>query len=90
MADTIPLGQPLQSRLKPNAPRAGSVQWPSWCMIAGITFSLIGVHNQLVIINNHTWDIRGICAIGRDTFGHRRHIMIRSTGVLVGIGVRRT
>src|SRR5258708_730672 len=76
MADTIPLGQPLQSRLnaQPSA-RVESVPWPIWCMIAGITSSLIGGH----------WDISWHMSIGRDTFWTPAHIMIQMNGVLVGI-----
>src|SRR6266481_6885592 len=70
MADTIPLGQPLQSRF--NA-RVESVPWPIWCMIAGITSSLIGGH----------WDISWHMSIGRDTFWTPAHIMIQMNGVLV-------
>src|SRR5258708_25364465 len=74
MADTIPLGQPLQSRLnaQPSA-RVESVPWPIWCMIAGITSSLIGGH----------WGISWHIAIGRDTFWTPAQIMIEMTRALV-------
>src|SRR5260370_29513089 len=77
MADTIPLGQPLQSRLnaQPSA-RVESVPWPIWCMIAGITSSLIGGH----------WDISLHISIGRDTFWTPAHILIQMNGVPIGIG----
>src|SRR5260370_5257363 len=76
MADTIPLGQPLQSRLnaQPSA-RVESVPWPIWCMIAGITSSLIGGH----------WDISWHMSLGRDTLWTPAHIMIQMNGVLMGI-----
>src|SRR5258708_25925541 len=66
MADTIPLGQPLQSRLNAQASaRVESVPWPVWCMIAGITSSLIG----------GDWDISWHMSLGRDTFWTPSHIM---------------
>ena len=76
MADTIPLGQPLQSRLsEQTSAHLKSVPWPIWCMIAGIASSMIGGH----------WDISWHMSIGRDTFWTPAHIMIQMNGVLVGI-----
>src|SRR5260370_41733047 len=76
MADTIPLGQPLQSRMNAQASaRVESVPWPIWCVIAGIASSLIGGH----------WDISWHMSVGRGTFWTPAHIMIQMNGVLVGI-----
>jgi hypothetical protein len=76
MADTVPLGQSLQeaSGGARASARVESIPWPIWCMIAGITSSLIGEH----------WDISWHMSIGRDSFWTPAHILIQMNGVLVG------
>ena len=76
MADSIPIGQSLPARTNVRATATvDSVPWTIWCMIAGITSSLIGGH----------WDISWHMSIGRDSFWTPAHIMIQLNGVLVGI-----
>ncbi len=76
MAESIPLGQPLQARLGEQAyGRADSIPWTIWCMFAGIACGLVGGQ----------WDISWHMSIGRDTFWTPAHILIQLTGVLVGI-----
>lgn len=76
MAETIPLGQPLQARASGLAyASVESIPWTIWCMVAGITSGVIGGH----------WDISWHMSVGRDTFWTPAHLMIQMTGVLVGI-----
>jgi hypothetical protein len=76
MADSIPIGPSFEARAALRATAtADSVPWTIWCMIAGITSSLIGGH----------WDISWHMSIGRDSFWTPAHIMIQLNGVLVGI-----
>jgi hypothetical protein len=76
MADTIPLGQPLQARLnEPTSARVESIPWTIWCIVAGIASSLIGGN----------WDISWHMSVGRDSFWTPAHILIQLSGVLVGI-----
>jgi hypothetical protein len=76
MADTIPLGQPLQARLsEQTSASVTSVPWTIWCVFAGIVCSIVG----------GLWDISWHMSIGRDTFWTPAHILIQLNGVLVGI-----
>jgi hypothetical protein len=76
MADTVPLGQPLQASLGEQAySRVESIPWTIWFMCAGVACGTIG----------GLWDISWHMSIGRDTFWTPAHIMIQMTGVLVGI-----
>ena len=76
MAESIPLGQPLQARFGEQAyGRADSIPWTIWCMFAGIACGLVGGQ----------WDISWHLSIGRDTFWTPAHILIQLTGVLAGI-----
>ncbi len=76
MADTIPLGQPLQARVgEQTSARVESIPWPIWCMVAGISCGVVGGH----------WDISWHMSVGRDSFWTPAHILIQLTGVLVGI-----
>ncbi|PYU59692.1 MAG: hypothetical protein DMG56_17380, partial [Acidobacteria bacterium] len=76
MAESIPLGQPLQPRLGEQAyGRADAIPWTIWCMFAGIACGLVGGQ----------WDISWHMSIGRDTFWTPAHILIQLTGVLVGM-----
>lgn len=76
MADAIPVGQSLPSRLSAQAAAVvETVPWPIWLMITGIVSSMIGGH----------WDIAWHMSIGRDTFWTPAHLMIQLNGVLVGI-----
>jgi hypothetical protein len=76
MADTVPLGQPLQASLGEQVySRVESIPWTIWFMCAGIACGTIG----------GLWDISWHMSIGRDTFWTPAHIMIQMTGVLVGI-----
>jgi len=76
MAESIPLGQPLQARFGDQAyGRADSIPWTIWCMFAGIACGLVGGQ----------WDISWHLSIGRDTFWTPAHILIQLTGVLVGM-----
>jgi len=76
MAESIPLGQPLQPRLGEQAyGRADAIPWTIWCMFAGIACGLVGGQ----------WDISWHLSIGRDTFWTPAHILIQLTGVLVGM-----
>jgi hypothetical protein len=76
MADTIPFGQTMQAPAgEGGVTCVESIPWPIWCVIAGITSSLIGGH----------WDISWHMSIGRDTFWTPAHILIQMNGVLVGI-----
>ena len=76
MADTVSLGQSLEAHGGARASaRARSIPWPIWCMIVGITSSLIGGH----------WDISWHMSIGRDSFWTPAHILIQLNGVLVGM-----
>src|SRR5260370_41308680 len=50
MADTIPLGQPFQSRLsEQTSAHLESVPWPVWGMIAGVASTLICVHVECLL-----------------------------------------
>jgi len=76
MAETIPLGQPVQARAGSLADASlESIPWTIWCMVAGISSGVIGGH----------WDISWHMSVGRDTFWTPAHIMIQMTGVLVGV-----
>jgi hypothetical protein len=76
MADTIPLGQPLQARLsEQTSVSVTSVPWTIWCVFAGVVSSVVG----------GLWDISWHMSIGRDTFWTPAHILIQLNGVLVGI-----
>jgi hypothetical protein len=76
MADTIPLGQPLQARLsEQSSASVTSVPWTIWCVFTGIVCSVVG----------GLWDISWHMSIGRDTFWTPAHILIQLNGVLVGI-----
>ena len=76
MADTIPLGRPLQARLsEQTSASVTSVPWTIWCVFAGIVSSVVG----------GLWDISWHMSIGRDTFWTSAHILIQLNGVLVGI-----
>jgi hypothetical protein len=76
MADAVPLGHPLQAHLsEQTSASVGSVPWPIWVVVAGITCSLVGGH----------WDISWHMSVGRDTFWTPAHILIQLNGVLVGI-----
>lgn len=76
MAETIPLGQPVQARAGGLADASlESIPWTIWCMVAGISSGVIGGH----------WDISWHMSVGRDTFWTPAHIMIQMTGVLVGV-----
>jgi hypothetical protein len=76
MADTIPLGQPLQARFsEQTSASVTSVPWTIWCVFAGIVSSVVG----------GLWDISWHMSIGRDTFWTPAHILIQLNGVLVGI-----
>ncbi|MGA8440701.1 MAG: hypothetical protein WB762_24240 [Candidatus Sulfotelmatobacter sp.] len=76
MADTIPLGQPLEARLsEQTSASVTSVPWTIWCVFAGIVSSIVG----------GLWDISWHMSIGRDTFWTPAHILIQLNGVLVGI-----
>jgi hypothetical protein len=76
MAETIPLGEPLQARAGGLAyASVESIPWTIWSMVAGIASGVIGGH----------WDISWHMSVGRDTFWTPAHIMIQMTGVLVGI-----
>lgn len=55
--------------------RVESIPWTIWCMVAGVVSGMIG----------GPWDISWHMSIGRDTFWTPAHIMIQTTGVLVGI-----
>src|SRR5207248_8715545 len=81
MAESIPLGQPLQARFGEQAyGRADSIPWTIWCMFAGIACGLVGGQ----------WDISWHLSIGRDTFWTPAHILIQLTGVLAGIACGRS
>src|SRR6476660_643659 len=76
MADTIPLGQPLQARFsEQTSASVTSVPWTIWCVFVGIVSSVVG----------GLWDISWHMSIGRDTFWTPAHILIQMNGVLVGI-----
>src|SRR5437016_9731000 len=76
MAESIPLGQPLQARFGEQAyGRADSIPWTIWCMFAGIACGLVGGQ----------WDISWHLSIGRDSFWTPAHILIQLTGILAGI-----
>ena len=76
MADSIPVGQSLYARTGERASATvESIPWTIWCVIAGVTSSLIGGH----------WDISWHMSIGRDSFWTPAHILIQLNGVLVGI-----
>jgi len=75
MAETIPLGQPVQARAGLADASLESIPWTIWCMVAGISSGVIGGH----------WDISWHMSVGRDTFWTPAHIMIQMTGVLVGV-----
>ena len=76
MAETIPLGQPLQARAGGLSDASLElIPWTIWCMVAGIASGVIGGH----------WDISWHMSVGRDTFWTPAHIMIQMTGVLVGV-----
>jgi hypothetical protein len=76
MAESIPLGQPLQAQAGGlTYASLASIPWTIWCMVAGIASGVIGGQ----------WDISWHMSVGRDTFWTPAHIMIQMTGVLVGL-----